>query len=648
MTLLATLVVILYTTASDTMLSPKLQLDKWRSHQLMSYVKTSYANSLYIESKCATPISVAMDEMYSAESCFDIQNAGNSWPDILNFVSEWAYTTNTSMDMVDRPRVESMLYDNVTVYGTWIETQSSNVSQSFAEWSRIINNVSLAMPHPGVYTAAVNESMNHILQPSDLDGVGSYNVSGSVVSPAANVLCVNMSPDELAPLVYTAWPNANTTATGWGNQTEAFADDWYDTEVPVLSPTEWLNSTVVDDIFGWGEKYDRRPPVFELYPADNNFYANDSMPSGASVYFIAKSRLMSNYTVCELHSWPAIQCSTRFDVSGMTGMTMSADCAQTVDSSALQDPALLAATNQDAYVHHMTTGVATAPQPDWKFFAQGWITSLSLSGGLASSNSSLSRLLTESALREPALNASLPSLAEGFAALLANTLVTSSLDTPFVHYWSANETILPGAGELASFPARVRSQEYASWHAEKWQGVFYPVLLAAFLLNLLCLAYFCRVGLVKDFLEPTSLFAIATRSSAAAAAGVGGGGGGGAAPLLSSTMNTTTRGEEGEESVWVSGGGGGRTSRMSSRTTATMPREKAELVVPYRLAYRQEADHYVFEEADGSGGGDSDAGVTRLGGGGDIMASSGVELEEGLGNDKKKKRYSRVSRRPIF
>lgn len=46
-----------------------------------------------------------------------------------------------------------MLYDNVTVLGTWIETQFSNVPESYDRWSRIVNNVSLAMPHPGMLSA---------------------------------------------------------------------------------------------------------------------------------------------------------------------------------------------------------------------------------------------------------------------------------------------------------------------------------------------------------------------------------------------------------------------------------------------------------------------------------------------------------------
>lgn len=113
---------------------------------------------------------------------------------------------------------------------------------------------------------------------------------------------------------------------------------------------------------------------------------------------------------------------------------------------------------------------------------------------------------------------------------------------------------------MVSFKARVRNQEYASWHTEPWQGIFYAVLVAAFLLNIVCLVYLCTLGLVKDFLEPTSLFALATRESMAART-----------PEIAVVEK------------------GSRKSNMST---------------PYLLNYREDEDHFFFEEAaDGGGNG---------------------------------------------
>lgn len=173
--------------------------------------------------------------------------------------------TGESTNIVDRPQAVAMLYDNTTVQGSWVKANSSDVAASFAKYSRIVNNVTMSMPHAGVYAAA-RDPKNNIMQPSELDGVGGYSIRASVVSPAVNVLCVNMAPNELAPLVYTEWPNANLTLSTQipGQKIPVDADGWTKDIPTAGSNGTWLNSTVVDEIFLWGEKYKRRPPIFEM------------------------------------------------------------------------------------------------------------------------------------------------------------------------------------------------------------------------------------------------------------------------------------------------------------------------------------------------------------------------------------------------
>lgn len=235
----------------------------------------------------------------------------------MDFLSTWKDTSHASLDMAKRPEARSTLYNNVTMIGTWIETQFSDVSSNFDTHSRIINNVSLAMPHPGeaqrsqtdqpgldkpmhervtfadrvvgVYKAATNRTLNGILQPSDLDGVGSYNISASVVSPAVNVLCVNMDSDELSPLINGSGSGDNTTA--------------------------------VDDIFLWGDQYSRSRPSFPMYAPDHNTLVNYTMYD--AIYILGKNQRMENYTLCELRSWSAIQCSTRFNVTSTSSKLIS-------------------------------------------------------------------------------------------------------------------------------------------------------------------------------------------------------------------------------------------------------------------------------------------------------------------------------------
>lgn len=59
-----------------------------------------------------------------------------------------------------------MLYDNTTVQGSWIHVY--NTTERSETFKRIINNVSMAMPHAGVFSAA-RDPLNDILQPEDLN-----------------------------------------------------------------------------------------------------------------------------------------------------------------------------------------------------------------------------------------------------------------------------------------------------------------------------------------------------------------------------------------------------------------------------------------------------------------------------------------------
>ena len=173
--------------------------------------------------------------------------------------------TGESTNIIERPQAVAMLYDNTTVQGSWVMPNSSNMTANYDRFARIVNNVTMSMPHAGVYAAA-RDPKNNIMQPSELDGVGGYSISASVVSPAVNVLCVNMAKDELAPLVYTEWPNANLTNSTQipGQLIPADSTGWKMAIPTAGSNGTWLNSTAVDEVFLWGEKYGRRPPVFEM------------------------------------------------------------------------------------------------------------------------------------------------------------------------------------------------------------------------------------------------------------------------------------------------------------------------------------------------------------------------------------------------
>lgn len=91
-----------------------------------------------------------------------------SYHNLIQYMSDWTNATTRgvlSSDLTHRPRVPATLYNNITVKGSWVDIQNmTRVSQSF---DRIVNNVSLAFPHPGVAAAAHNPR-NGLLQPADL------------------------------------------------------------------------------------------------------------------------------------------------------------------------------------------------------------------------------------------------------------------------------------------------------------------------------------------------------------------------------------------------------------------------------------------------------------------------------------------------
>lgn len=189
----------------------------------------------------------------SAERLLTYLFPRKEWDDIHKMESP------NTLQLSDRPTGTHNLFDNTTMNSSWIEKENGDMEANFATYHRVINNVTLAMPHPGVYMAAT-DPINGILQPSELLGLGQYSIRASVVAPVVNVMCVNMNESEVAPLVYQRWPNARTNNNSFTND---LPPDW-EVDVPGASETEWLNSTVVDDIFKWGEKYGREPPVFPL------------------------------------------------------------------------------------------------------------------------------------------------------------------------------------------------------------------------------------------------------------------------------------------------------------------------------------------------------------------------------------------------
>ena len=338
---------------------------------------------------------------------------------------------------------------------------------------------------------------------------------------------------------FVDWPNYDKEKNPEPNSTNWPAD--FEDMIP--HTPSFLNKTAVDDVFGWGEKYGRRPPIFSKMPQPFKSVSNITDMETDSIYILLKSgdpfkgpplnknitsHLFENdkadppFQLCSVRASMYPDCSTLYHAS-KSGGNLTTKC------NSESDPLSYSRTFPNA-----TKGVTLT---NWTTVANRWATTMSLNAGITDDPASNARLLTQLIPLTPQLDPLKPSIAEAIAVMSGCTLILTALDTPLTHHWPlTNRTIIPSvSGGWASadnnaagppwpnfpyqtFPARVRSQEYSSGYSQSWQGIFYLVLLGTFVLNGFCLLFFLvHKGMVTDYMEPHNLFALAVNSPASKA-----------------------------------------------------------------------------------------------------------------------------------
>ncbi|KAJ5637588.1 hypothetical protein N7490_007467 [Penicillium lividum] len=498
--LVASLVAMLYTTAAEALVSPKLTLGPLQNTILWGKVAAAFGNNVYLGENCQTPIPVAMDWARNT-TCLQIEHVGQAYHNYQQWIGTWAELVaggnETSDQLALRPAPTGSIWDNTTVAGTWIEKK--NITEMSEKHKRMVNNITMAFPHGGVPLAAMDPK-NNLRQPQQASGEGKYNIEASVPSPAVNVLCVGMNKSELSPMVYSSWPNAHFNATTWSVDG---ADD-------IPRTPSWLNSTVVDSIFGFGEKYGQRPPVFGTYPEEYNTIVNTTglWPTNA-IYLLGKpSAAYPEYVMCAIRAKLTGVCSTRYNAES-SGAFLSTHCED--ESNALQynrkDP---------AFVEGFWSG-------DWKNVASEWANALSLGSGITTSEASNERLIMQmmpaydNITDTYSLNPSLPSIGEALAVMAGCTLILSTQNSPFVQGWNYTNTTneILDTPLYQHFDATLQAVGYASGGTEGWQAVFYIILIFAFVTSAVCLVFMiieARGHQITDFTEPQNLFALAMNS----------------------------------------------------------------------------------------------------------------------------------------
>ena len=504
--LLTALMAMFYTTASDALVSPKLKFGRLQELEMWGLVTSKFGNEHHFENDiCQTPIANATDPEHYGQTCAAIEYSGQAYNNYAQYLTSWTKviaTNNGSVDETKRPPPIGTVLGNTTVQGSWLDPQ--NMTELSNRFGRIVTNFTMAMPLSAVLGAA-RDARNDILQPEDLDGLGEYYLEASVPSPSVNVLCASMSQDEMAPMVLNLWPGFNTTNNG----TAPNGTNW-PTDYDMPSYPNWLNKTVVDDLFGFGEQYGRRMPIFPKLPKPFNTVLNETTPwypnattmvTADSIYILATSNATSDspYELCSVKGAMSTNCSTEYH-SSMIGGSLKANCHP-----------------ENPLAYHNSHPEARNGVWDylWTTSASQWALTMSLGDGITDNDASNARLLTQLIPNTTTLNPLLPSIAEALAVLAGPALLVFA-DSPFIHYWNYTDTPttwLLNPPQYQAFNATLRSQDYSSGSTEHWQGIFYVVLLSIFFTNLFCLAYFIfHHGLVTDFIEPQNLFALSLNS----------------------------------------------------------------------------------------------------------------------------------------
>jgi hypothetical protein len=312
---------------------------------------------------------------------------------------------NGTSDQHLRPPGFGLLHENTTVTAQWIDV--IDTPKESKKYGRVVNRVSLAMPHAGVFAAA-RYGENDIMQPEELNSEGTYSLRASVPSPVLNVLCANLNETEMEPIVYAMWPNSETV-----NMTS-----WVKDGIQANATTK--NHTVVDELFGWTKKDDEKwsdyPPVFSRLPISFNTVMNHTSAvwGRESIYLLGAGANMDDgtalngtYMVCKMHVTLTPKCTTQYNATG-SGGSMEALCED-------KDPNM-------AYRNSNSSEPESVALKDWRDVGTDWSNAMSLNAGISDGAASNARLLTQLMLKENKegevdLNPSLPSPAEALAVM---------------------------------------------------------------------------------------------------------------------------------------------------------------------------------------------------------------------------------------
>ncbi|KAK6538026.1 hypothetical protein TWF694_010919 [Orbilia ellipsospora] len=479
------LCVTLYTTAADTLVSPKLAFGKYYNGNLRGVVSLTYANSTALASRCPAIISTMLDGPMngsalpvSQSTCYKVHNSYQPLRDFTFYTDTWtAYRADMSIpraDFMKRPTGWTTV-GNDRYYGSWLEVKGEVG----------LNNVTLAMPHGGFVPAVRNLTLNGLVQPDAQSDFGNVDATASVVSPAINVLCYKL--------------NATTAQWFIANGPAGPRRGTLDPEVQRIfnfdpDPSQLKNISSPGLYLA---------PVFATAPQPFNvaIFSSAGYDDPSMYAIIGANATAPSYSLCALRSILTSSCSTNY-LSATGGGNITVNCSPD---------------NPQALSRFLSSAHDTY-QSQFKDIS----TELAYALSINVQDAPLSRILGIFASSPaPIFDPAIPSPAEAFAILFSNSVTLSSVGAQFGTNQESNDYTgvspypiqLP---TLETFQTRIRTVEYASGVQGGAAASFYVILAGVMVVNLFCLVYFfVTKDLVFDFTEIENLFCVAYNSRGA-------------------------------------------------------------------------------------------------------------------------------------
>ncbi|KAJ8114529.1 hypothetical protein OPT61_g3606 [Boeremia exigua] len=509
LTLFSTVLSMLYVSAATALVQPIPKESEWQKKDMEGSVRLRAGELDEFYGLCPSPLN-NLSLQSGLSDCTQMKTTGRSLYNLATFLDEWERTSNfrnVSISQAERPAWVGLPYAKSTVTPQWINVKNTTeVSKSF---QRVVNNVSLAMPHTGILNA-VDDPNNDMPQVDDSGNLEPYRLWASVPSPVMNVLCVNLNEDELSPMVHF-------------NRTDGSANDAASAISRRAANPTTTNTTALDELFGWNRGGEEarigNQPVFSSYPEPFGMTMNHTIDDWgiSGVYLLGRGSSTigvadgnQGHSLCRISVDVSVHCSTLFRVTTFSN-SLEARCEEQAEGMAYSD------THGDAVVVHNAT--------NQRSLVTDWFDAMALVSRLGGSDNPHSRKLMMLQLKaqdsdtgelDVGLSPSLPSLAEALAVTAGYSLLSTFQNRPFVPYW--NFTQASYHWQTQQFSAILKAPEYASGGANIAAKAWLIVLVPVFVLSALMLIYFIlQPGLVTDLSQPPQLFALAINSPPARA-----------------------------------------------------------------------------------------------------------------------------------